>query len=53
MAIKPVSRKTLLGRARDFIDDFAAATPARFAIIIFAIFRAGFLPWSSSRQQPA
>lgn len=36
MAIKPVSRKTLLGRARDFIDDFAAATPARFAIIIFA-----------------
>jgi len=35
MATKPMSRKTPLGRVRDFIDEFAAATPARFAIIVF------------------
>ncbi|MET3769393.1 Trk-type K+ transport system membrane component [Marisediminicola sp. UYEF4] len=35
MATKPVSHRSLLGTARDWIDDFAASTPARFAIIIF------------------
>jgi Trk-type K+ transport system membrane component len=32
---KPVRRVGLLARLRDGIDDFMAATPARFAIIIF------------------
>lgn len=32
---KPVSRETVFGRIRDAIDGFVAATPARFAIIIF------------------
>lgn len=33
---RPVSRTTLWERARDGIDSFMAATPARFAITIFA-----------------
>jgi len=33
---KPVSRETIFARARDGIDAFVAATPARFAITIFA-----------------
>lgn len=32
---KPVSRDTVWARARDGIDAFVAATPARFAIVIF------------------
>jgi trk system potassium uptake protein TrkH len=34
---KPVSRESLAARARDLVDNFAAATPARFAILVFAI----------------
>ncbi len=33
---KPVSRSTLYERLRDSVDAFVAATPARFAIAIFA-----------------
>ena len=33
---KPVARKSIFGRIRDAIDELAAATPARFAIVIFA-----------------
>lgn len=36
MRTKPVSRVSLLGRIRDIVDSFAASTPARFAILIFA-----------------
>ena len=36
MGTKPVQRATLLGRLRDGVDAFVAATPARFAILIFA-----------------
>lgn len=32
---KPVSRDSIPARARDLIDAFIAATPARFAIIVF------------------
>ena len=35
MRTKPVSRVGFLGRIRDVVDDFASATPARFAIVIF------------------
>ena len=33
---KPVSRDSIAARIRDLVDNFAAATPARFAIAIFA-----------------
>lgn len=33
---KPVQRTSLPERIRDVVDDFAVATPARFAILIFA-----------------
>lgn len=33
---RPVSRDNVFARARDFIDHFAASTPARFAILVFA-----------------
>jgi trk system potassium uptake protein TrkH len=33
---KPVSRDSIAARIRDLVDNFAAATPARFAILIFA-----------------
>jgi trk system potassium uptake protein TrkH len=33
---KPVSRDSIAARVRDIVDNFAAATPARFAILIFA-----------------
>jgi len=36
MRTRPVSRDNAFARARDFVDHFAAATPARFAILIFA-----------------
>ena len=36
MPIKPLARRSVFGRVRDLIDGFAAATPARFAITIFA-----------------
>jgi len=36
MRTRPVSRITIPGRIRDVIDAFAEATPARFAILIFA-----------------
>src|SRR6478735_1528053 len=36
MAIKPVQRDPLRSRVMNRIGDFAAATPARFAILIFA-----------------
>ncbi|WP_354570419.1 potassium transporter TrkG [Glaciihabitans sp. UYNi722] len=36
MHTKPVSRIGFFGRIRDFVDDFAAATPARFAIVVFS-----------------
>ena len=32
---KPVSRESIFARARDLIDAFVAATPARFAIVVF------------------
>ncbi|MEP6479334.1 MAG: potassium transporter TrkG [Rhodoglobus sp.] len=35
MRSKPVSQEGFLGRIRDGIDAFVAATPARFAILIF------------------
>lgn len=34
---RPISRASVAGRARDLVDNFAAATPARFAILVFAI----------------
>ncbi|MET0990425.1 MAG: potassium transporter TrkG, partial [Glaciihabitans sp.] len=34
---RPVSRASVAARLRDVIDNFAAATPARFAILVFAI----------------
>lgn len=56
---KPISRDTPFARIRDGVDAFIAATPARFAIIIFAglilVFTALFsLPLSttSGRQAP-
>ena len=36
MRTKPVRRNSLLGDVRDKMEGFAAATPARFAILIFA-----------------
>jgi trk system potassium uptake protein TrkH len=36
MRTKPVRRNSLLGDMRDKMEGFAAATPARFAILIFA-----------------
>ncbi|MBC7723810.1 MAG: TrkH family potassium uptake protein [Burkholderiaceae bacterium] len=36
MGVRPLSRRSVLGRVRDSIDRFAAATPARFAIVVFA-----------------
>lgn len=36
MRTRPVLRESPLARLRDIADDFAAATPARFAITIFA-----------------
>jgi trk system potassium uptake protein TrkH len=38
MRTKPVSRDSILARLRDYFEHFAAATPARFAILIFAGF---------------
>ena len=56
---KPISRDTPFARIRDGVDAFIAATPARFAIIIFAalilVFTALFsLPLSttSGKQAP-
>jgi hypothetical protein len=36
MHAKPVRRDPLRTRVADAVGDFAAATPARFAILIFA-----------------
>ncbi|WP_188510571.1 TrkH family potassium uptake protein [Conyzicola nivalis] len=36
MRTKPIRRTSALGRVRDNLEGFAAATPARFAILIFA-----------------
>ena len=36
MRTRPVQRDSTLGRIRDYFEHFAAATPARFAIVIFA-----------------
>jgi trk system potassium uptake protein TrkH len=36
MRTKPVQHGSTLGRIRDYFEHFAAATPARFAILIFA-----------------
>ena len=56
---KPVSRDTPFARIRDGVDAFIAATPARFAILIFAalilVFTALFslpLSTSSGKQAP-
>ena len=38
MRAKPVIRTPLLARFRDAVDDFVAATPARFVIAVFAAF---------------
>ena len=38
MRTKPVSRESVFARLRDYFEHFAAATPARFAILIFAGF---------------
>ncbi|TBN58428.1 TrkH family potassium uptake protein [Glaciihabitans arcticus] len=38
MRTKPVSRDSIFARTRDYFEHFAAATPARFAILIFAGF---------------
>lgn len=35
MSSRPVANRSLFGRARDLVDEFAAATPARFAILVF------------------
>jgi trk system potassium uptake protein TrkH len=35
MRTKPVLRIGILGRLRDLVDEFMAATPARFAIVVF------------------
>ena len=35
MRTKPVLRIGILGRLRDSVDEFMAATPARFAIVVF------------------
>ncbi|MGV8885573.1 MAG: TrkH family potassium uptake protein [Microbacteriaceae bacterium] len=53
MRTKPVSRDSAFTRLRDYFEHFAAATPARFAILIFAGFIIVFslifvLPISSS-----
>jgi Trk-type K+ transport system membrane component len=53
MRTKPVSRDSLFTRVRDYFEHFAAATPARFAILIFAgfvlVFTAIFsLPFAAS-----
>jgi len=55
---KPVQRTTVAARIRDFIDDFAAATPARFAIVIFTslilVFTLLFsLPWATTSGRTA
>ncbi len=56
---KPISRETAFSRIRDGVDAFIAATPARFAILIFAalilVFTALFslpLATSSGKQAP-
>jgi Trk-type K+ transport system membrane component len=36
MRTRPVSRDSILARSLDVVEHFAAATPARFAILIFA-----------------
>jgi trk system potassium uptake protein TrkH len=38
MRTKPVSRDSLFARVRDYFEHFAASTPSRFAILIFASF---------------
>jgi trk system potassium uptake protein len=38
MRTKPVSRDSIYARLRDYFEHFAASTPARFAILIFAGF---------------
>ena len=38
MRTKPVSRDSVYARLRDYFEHFAASTPARFAILIFAGF---------------
>jgi Trk-type K+ transport system membrane component len=38
MRTKPVSRDSIYAQVRDYFEHFAAATPARFAILIFAGF---------------
>jgi len=53
MRTKPVSRDSIYARVRDYFEHFAASTPARFAILIFAgfvlVFTAIFLlPISTS-----
>ena len=53
MRTKPVSRDSIYARLRDYFEHFAASTPARFAILIFAgfvlVFTAIFsLPISTS-----
>lgn len=50
---KPVSRENLLARMRDGLDGFVAATPARFAVIVFLglilLFTLLFsLPWATA-----
>ena len=55
---KPVSRSTVYERIRDGVDAFVAATPARFAIAIFAglviVFTMLFsLPIATTSGQPA
>jgi Trk-type K+ transport system membrane component len=37
MPTRPVSRESLLSRVREVVEQFAEATPARFAIAIFAV----------------
>lgn len=56
---KPISRDTPFARIRDGVDAFIAATPARFAIVVFAglilVFTALFslpLSTSSGKQAP-
>jgi trk system potassium uptake protein len=58
MRTKPVLRTTIPARIRDAVDDFAAATPARFAIMIFTalvlVFTLLFsLPWATSSGRSA
>ncbi len=59
MRVGPVSRETLVGRLRGGVDAFVAASPARFAIVVFSslilVFTALFslpIATSSGRQAP-